>query len=162
MKSFSEFQVEKIILDHDMDGPYALLREVEGVRTIRIQVSLGDAAALMAAYEGIDFPRPMTHDLVVMLLERLSADVVSINIPEFKNNVFSGELVLKHDGKEIIFDCRSSDAINIALRLDMKIFVASEVLDKINEMDKGNATKNGWLNLLAMLADESLEEDEVN
>lgn len=158
----SEFLLDRIVLDQDMDGPFVLLREVEGARTIRIRVSLGDAASLLAAYEGIDIPRPMTHDLVIMLLKGLSARVKRVNIPKLVGNVFFGEVVLEHNGKEQVFKCRSSDAIHIALRLEVPIFVASEVLDKLVDKGKCDAAKNGWLNLLAMLADDNMEKEEVN
>ncbi len=160
MIHFTEFKVDSIVLDQEIGGPFVLLREVEGGRTLRIQVSLGDAAAMMAAHEGIEFPRPLTHDLMVSVLNGLSVRVTRTAIVDLSEDVFIGELVVESGGTELVFDCRSSDAINIALRMDTPIQVAAQVLDKIENIDREEATKKGWMNLLAMLTEEQTKESE--
>ena len=148
-----EFQVESVEIEDEF--PVAVLREVEGIRTIRVYIGVSDAAALLEAHTGITMPRPTTQDLIARILTDFDIHVSYVKIRDFKNGVFYASIVLTSNGKEFVLDCRPSDAINLALRKDKAVLVDSEVLQKLEIKDSKTAMRNGWLKLVEALREET-------
>lgn len=108
------------------NGAYALvLKEVDGERRIPIIIGGFEAQAIALEMEGIQPPRPLTHDLVKNILEALSSSIVETCIGELKDGVFFATLKLADD-QEI--DARPSDAIAIAIRYAAPIYVNEDVM----------------------------------
>ena len=108
------------------NGAYALvLKEVDGDRRIPIIIGGFEAQAIALEMEGIQPPRPLTHDLVKNILEALSTTVVEAAISELKDGVFFAQIKLSDD-QEI--DARPSDAIAVAIRYSAPIYVAEDVM----------------------------------
>ena len=78
--------------------------------------------------------RPMTHDLIGDILKETESKVESVKINRVDaGDVYLADLIIKKDGKYLIFDARPSDAVGIAVRMDAPIYVSSKILDKYGE-----------------------------
>lgn len=106
--------------------PIVVLREVGGQRHLPIWIGPAEASAIAAGQQGLQPPRPLTHDLIKELLASLGRSVKQVNIVEVRDSVFYAVLVLDN-GQEV--GSRTSDAIAIALRYGCPIQCADTVLD---------------------------------
>ena len=107
--------------------PIVLLREREGERYLPIWIGAAEATAIAYAQQGVEPPRPLTHDLLKDVIETLGHTVTEIRIVELKDKVFYALLII--DGKNEI-SARPSDAIALALRTQTQIVVAEAVLEE--------------------------------
>ncbi|MEO6940892.1 MAG: bifunctional nuclease domain-containing protein [Candidatus Kapaibacterium sp.] len=108
------------------NGAYALiLRETGGSRRIPIIIGAFEAQAIALEMEGIKPPRPFTHDLIKTVIEALGGTVVEASIHDLKEGTFYATLTLAGD---IEIDSRPSDAIAVAIRFGIPIFVADHVM----------------------------------
>ena len=108
------------------NSPIVLLRERDGERYLPIWIGAAEATAIAYVQQGVEPPRPLTHDLIVNVLAELGHEVSAVRIDDLVDNVFFATLVID-GGTEI--SARPSDAIAIALRTGAPIFGASAVLD---------------------------------
>ncbi len=79
--------------------PIVLLRERSGTRYLPIWIGAPEAQAIAAALEGIDPPRPQTHDLLRLVVETLGAEVDRVDVVELRNNIYYADLVMKRAGE---------------------------------------------------------------
>lgn len=114
------------------NAPILLLREVEGdKRTLPIYIGGPEAHAIDLALSDTKTARPMTHDLVVNLLEQLNAKLERIVITELRQGTFYADLYLRDVADEVsTMSVRPSDAIAIAVRLDTPIFADESLVDE--------------------------------
>ena len=117
------------VYQHPSGGAFVLLRDGRG-RNLPIWIGEPEAVSISLAVEGAATPRPMTHDLMRLLVERLGAGVDHILIDDLHNNVYYAKIALRQDGKPLDVDCRPSDAIALALRFKAPIYVADDVLEE--------------------------------
>ena len=111
--------------------PMVLLQEATGEqRLLPILIGGPEAAAIHSALEGMVPPRPLTHDLVVILLQTLSATLEQVVITEVREHTFYAELHLRTDKGASVVSSRPSDAIAIAVRTGAPIFAAEDLLDE--------------------------------
>jgi uncharacterized protein len=110
--------------------PIVLLREREGERYLPIWVGAMEATAIAFALQGIPTPRPMTHDLMKNVLEEIGVHVERIVITELRDGTFYAELQMAQDGAKYQISSRPSDAIALAVRLNVPIFANEEVLSE--------------------------------
>ena len=108
----------------DMVGkqPIVLLKTAEGNKFLPIWIGHPEAAAILMKLQGANTPRPMTHDLVTDMLEKLEARVIRIAVTELRENTFYAVVTVAVDGSEIEIDSRPSDAIALAVRSDAPIY----------------------------------------
>jgi bifunctional DNase/RNase len=106
--------------------PIVVLRERTGDRYLPIWIGAPEASAIAYAQQGVTPPRPLTHDLIGLLLDSLGHTLEAVQIDALRDKVFYATLVI--DGKRI--ECRPSDAIAVALRTQTPISVAEAVLDE--------------------------------
>jgi bifunctional DNase/RNase len=108
-----------------------LLREKGGAgRSLQIFIGGPEATAIAVALEGLEPRRPLTHDLMRILLEELGTVLDQVVITEVNDNVFFAELHLVVPGGTHIVSCRPSDAIALAIRAGASIHAADEVIDE--------------------------------
>lgn len=112
--------------------PVVMLRETDEGRGRVLPILIGgpEAAAIHAALEGIVPPRPLTHDLAVVLLATLGARLDKVVITEVRDHTFYAELHLRTDSCEAVVSSRPSDAIAIAVRTGSPIFATESLLDE--------------------------------
>lgn len=105
-----------------------VLRDNESERYLPIWIGLYEAEAITLALQKIQVSRPQTHDLIMSFLNVLDTKLLYVEIYTLKEDVFYANLVLEQNGEKKHIDCRPSDAIALAVRTSVKIFVEEEVL----------------------------------
>ncbi|MCZ6736868.1 MAG: bifunctional nuclease family protein [Actinobacteria bacterium] len=110
--------------------PIVLLREKDGSRYLPIWIGANEATAIAIALEGIQPPRPLTHDLMRSVIDAVGALAVRVVITEMRDSVFYADLALEVSGKEIQISSRPSDAIALAVRTGTPVFTISGVLEE--------------------------------
>ncbi len=119
--------------------PIVLLKERDGTRYLPIWIGAVEATAIAFALQGVETSRPLTHDLVVDLLEAAGHTLDAVRITDLRDGTFYAQLVLTdRDGNTVEVSSRPSDAIAIAARLpDVALFSVSSVLDEAGvELDE--------------------------
>ncbi|VAX21661.1 hypothetical protein MNBD_IGNAVI01-31 [hydrothermal vent metagenome] len=120
-------------------GAYALLlREVYGKRRLPIIIGAFEAQAIALELEGISPPRPLTHDLLKSIITNVGATVTEIVIDELRDNTFFAKIILDVSTIENSVDARPSDAIALAVRTGVPIYVEEEVMKIASFIPTGN------------------------
>lgn len=109
--------------------PIVLLKESTGERYLPIWIGTAEASAIALALQGVSAPRPMTHDLMRNLLHTLEVGVERIEITELRDSTFYAVIHLARNGSSFEVSSRPSDAIALAVRMEVPIFAAEDVLD---------------------------------
>jgi bifunctional DNase/RNase len=110
------------------NSPIVLLRERLGSRYLPIWIGASEAQAIVSALEGVDPPRPQTHDLLKLVIETLGATIDGVEVVDLRDNVFYADLVMNLNGKAVRVSSRPSDAIALAVRVQAPVFVNPQVL----------------------------------
>ncbi|MDP8260489.1 MAG: bifunctional nuclease family protein [Candidatus Gygaella obscura] len=132
-----EVELNKIILDEKRHDQIIVLKEIKGKRFLPIVIGIAEASAIKMRINSINPPRPLTHDLLSGVIDKLSAKLDCIVINQFKNNTYYAKLHLKDkDGKLILVDSRPSDGVALAVRSSAKIFVEDDVLSSSSQISK--------------------------
>jgi len=111
--------------------PMMLLKETDGDgRLLPILIGNSEAASIHSAMQGLQPPRPLTHDLLSTVIEVLDHRIDRVTITELRDHVFMAELSLvDSDGETTSLSCRPSDACALAIRTDAPIYATDEVLE---------------------------------
>jgi bifunctional DNase/RNase len=123
-----EMKVAGIALDAITRSPIVLLKDGSDRRALPIYIGQDQAKAIIGALEQQRPPRPLTHDLMVNLLEAWEMELERIIIHSLQDNTFYAVLCLKKGETKKEIDCRPSDAIAIALRTNSPVWVMEEVI----------------------------------
>jgi hypothetical protein len=107
-----------------------ILKEKMTDRYLPIWIGPAEADAIAVKLQGASVPRPLTHDLLSSVVDVLGARVHSIIVCDLKNDTFYAKIILNVDGKHMEVDSRPSDALALAVRVDVPIYVDDSVLDK--------------------------------
>ena len=107
-----------------------ILKEKAADRYLPIWIGPAEADAIAVKLQGANVPRPLTHDLLRSVVDALGASVHSIIVCDLKNDTFYAKIVLNVDGKQLEVDSRPSDALALAVRVEVPIYVDDAVLDK--------------------------------
>lgn len=111
--------------------PIVLLREVDAPhRVLPISIGGREALAIAMALSGEEPPRPLTHDLLAMIIDTLDVTVERVEVTAIRDGTFLAELVVHGPAGGALIDSRPSDAIALALRVDAPLFASEEVLDE--------------------------------
>lgn len=123
-----EMQVDGIAFDASTMSPIVMLTDTEGRRALPIWISQDQAKAIKSAMGGQSSPRPLTHDLMVNILEGWKIALTRVVIHALQDSTYYAQLQLRWDDKVQNVDARPSDAIVLALRLEAPIWVMEEVI----------------------------------
>ena len=124
-------EVKRISYYPPSKGYAVLLQEKDSNRSLPIIVGSNEAQAIALYLEGVDMPRPMTHDLLINVLDLLESDIKQVTIARMKNGTFFAEIeVLNSQVGDIMIDSRPSDAIAVALRTMTPIYVSEEIMER--------------------------------
>jgi len=107
-----------------------ILREKKAGRYLPIWIGAAEADAIAVKLQGVTVPRPLTHDLLGLVIDSLGATVDSIIVNDLKSDTFYAKIILNVDGGQVEIDSRPSDALALAVRAGVPIFVDEAVLDK--------------------------------
>lgn len=140
-------EIELLALRDDlpMGGPVLWLREVGGTRVLAITIGAREAESIGWALEGIEFPRPMTHDLLRSVLGELGAELTEVCIVGVDNGTFLADLVLRRGDETLRISARPSDAIAVAVRVGAPLSAADSVLDEagVELLDEDEPAESG-------------------
>lgn len=124
-----ELALNKIKIDESRNEQVIVLKEKQGNRLLPVVIGIAEVNAIKLRLSGIKPPRPLTHDLLLSIIEQLGAKLQKVLIDRLQNNTFFAKLYLSvNGGKEILIDARPSDSVALALRAGVPIFVEEEVL----------------------------------
>jgi len=117
-------------LSVDMGGkqPIVLLKPRDGNKFLPIWIGHPEAAAILMKLQGANTPRPMTHDLMDDMLEKLQIECTRVSVTELRENTFYASIQLRIDGREVEIDSRPSDALALAVRTQAPIFAHEDVI----------------------------------
>ncbi|GIV74173.1 MULTISPECIES: bifunctional nuclease family protein [Caldilinea] len=107
-----------------------VLKEENSERFLPIWIGPFEADAITLQLQGMEAPRPLTHDLLKSVIETLGAEVLHIVINSLERNTYYARIVLEMNGDTIEIDSRPSDAIALAVRVGVPIYVAEEVMEQ--------------------------------
>lgn len=128
-------EIKGLMLDPSSNVPIVILRDVQSHLFLPIWIGVFEANAIALRIEGVEPPRPMTHDLLRSVLEGLGGQVEKIVISDLKESTFFAVIHIRQNSTVVPIDARPSDAIALALRTDAPIFVLRAVLDKAQAVD---------------------------
>jgi hypothetical protein len=112
-------------------GAYALvLAEEEGERRIPIIIGAVEAQSIAIKLEGLEPPRPLTHDLFLNFARAFKIDIIEVVIYKLEEGIFYSELVCLYNDEIVRIDSRTSDAVSLALRFNCPIYTYEEILQK--------------------------------
>ncbi len=107
-----------------------ILKEKISDRYLPIWIGPAEADAIAVKLQGVNVPRPLTHDLLRSVIDSLGATVNSIVVNDLKNDTFYAKIILNVDGGRMEIDSRPSDALALAVRVEAPVYVEESVLDK--------------------------------
>lgn len=126
-----EVELVGVRVELPANQPIVLLKEKTGARYLPIWIGAVEATAIAFALQGVETPRPLTHDLFVDVLEDLGVRLESVHVTELREGTFYAELHFVQNGRNHTVSSRPSDAIAIASRLDaVPIFASEAVMDE--------------------------------
>lgn len=125
-----EMKVMGIALDTRTGSPIVVLHDKENRRALPIWIGSAEASSIIRKIENLSVTRPMTHDLIISIIEKVGYKISKVEINDVEKETYFATLFLENedDGKIIEIDSRPSDAIAIAIRIDAPIYVTANVL----------------------------------
>ncbi len=134
-----EMKIRGLMMDPMTNMPIVVLKDLNGDSVLPIWVGIYEANAIALEIEKVTTPRPMTHDLIKVLLMGLDTSIKKVVVSELKEDTFYALIWLERDGKLISVDSRPSDALALALRHDCPIYVEEKVLQ--SSRNSGNVSE---------------------
>jgi bifunctional DNase/RNase len=128
-----QMELSRIIISEINDQQVIYLKEIDGERTFPILIGIFEATSIDRRVKQYNSPRPLTHDLLVSVVDNLGAELQDVVISELREHTFYAKLRVRHEGELIEIDTRPSDAIAVAVTCDpaLPIFVSEEVLNDV-------------------------------
>lgn len=128
-------QLSRIIISEINDRQVIYLREVDGDRQFPILIGLFEATSIDRRVKEVASTRPLTHDLVVNIVDRMGGELDSVLITDLRKGTYYARLRVRMDGELLEIDARPSDAIAIAVTCDpvLPIYVSETVLEEAME-----------------------------
>lgn len=120
--------IEKVVEASNGNLYEIYLKEEEGERMLNIAIGEQEAKRILVLMDGVQMPRPLTHDLFFNVLNGYNIAIEEVVITSFYEGAYVANIVCVCDGEKKIFDARSSDAINMALKFKSPIFASEEIL----------------------------------
>jgi len=146
-----EMQVIGITIDPVTQSPIVILRDKENLNTLPIWIGVLEANAIAAGLERLQLPRPMTHDLFKNLLDQIGVKLLRVEVTDIRDNTYYAVLHIEVGGNPVAIDSRPSDAIAIAIRMEVPIMVRDAVIEKALRVESGTSSgeeKDKWTELL--------------
>ncbi|MCQ2738917.1 MAG: bifunctional nuclease family protein [bacterium] len=123
-----EMKVMGIALDVRTNSPIVVLHDLENRKALPIWIGSAEASAIIRCIEGLSVTRPMTHDLLNNVIKQTGYKVEKIEINDVEKETYYSTIYISKGDEVIEIDSRPSDAIAIAMRAEVPIYVTSNVL----------------------------------
>ncbi len=118
------------------DQHFLILKETEGERSFPIMIGLYEVSSIERRIRNMPSQRPLTHDLVVNVIEQLGGELSDILINELREGTYFAKLRIRMNGELVEVDARPSDAIALAVSTKVPIYVSEDVIEEATE-DQG-------------------------
>jgi bifunctional DNase/RNase len=128
MAGLVEMQIESVRVHMLSNRHVVILKDPAGDRYLPIWIGAWEASAIAMRLQGLQAERPLTHDLFAAALERLGVRVDRVVISELADETYHARIHMERDGFQVEVDARPSDALALAVRAEVQIFAAEEVL----------------------------------
>lgn len=128
MPKMIEVEIDSVRVSLTNQQRIVILKQVDKERYLPIWIGLYEAEAITIALQNIQIARPQTHDLLKTLIQSLNGRLIQVEVSSLSDDVFYGNLVIEIDGKRKFVDCRPSDALALAVRMNAPILVAEDVM----------------------------------
>jgi bifunctional DNase/RNase len=125
-----QMELTRIIISESNEQQLIFLKEVEGDRTFPIVIGFFEATSIDRRVRGQSTPRPLTHDLLASTIELLGGEIQDVYINELRDHTYFAKLRIRHEGELIEVDSRPSDAIALAVTVEVPIFVSEDVIEE--------------------------------
>jgi bifunctional DNase/RNase len=125
-----EVKVQSIQVSLMTDHRVVLLKEVDSERVLPIWIGTHEAEAIAIRMRGVQVARPMTHDLLGNMIAGLGGQVLRITVNALRDDTFYALITVRVDGHDVEIDSRPSDAIALAVRAEVPIFVEDSVMSQ--------------------------------
>ena len=126
-----ELVLSKIKVDETRNEQVIVFKEKEGTRYLPVVIGIAEVNAIKMKLSGIQPPRPLTHDLLLEIVDQMGAKLEKVVIDKLQHNTFYATLHLARNGSgTVMVDARPSDSVALALRADAPIFAAEEVMSE--------------------------------
>ena len=145
MKKNINVEVNSIRLEENTETPIMLLLDPNSQKVLPIWIGTIEAVSIAYAQEGINLPRPLTHDLIIDIIESLNGNIDEVVMSDLHDNTYFAEIIILGDQGRVSLSARPSDAIALALRADTTISVNEDLFlnnsidlinDKANEIEE--------------------------
>jgi len=128
-----QMELRRIIISELDPHQIVILKEVEGERNFPIVIGIFEATSIDRRVRGEPSPRPLTHDLIIAVVEQMGGEIQDIVISDLKDHTYFAKLRVRKDGELTEVDCRPSDAIAVAVASRVPIYVNENVLGEALE-----------------------------
>ncbi|MBN1163991.1 MAG: bifunctional nuclease family protein [Candidatus Krumholzibacteriota bacterium] len=133
--------VSGIAVDREREHPVVLIKSHENDDVLPIWIGPAEATAIYSVLAGKTFERPMTHDLMKLIVDELGAEMSSIEITGIHQDTYFARIVLRRGEEVFYIDARPSDSIALALRTGASIYIDREIFQKYSrnlQLDYGD------------------------
>ena len=134
-----EVKIDSIRVSLMSQHRVVILKDMDSDRYLPIWIGPYEAEALTIQLQEVEIARPLTHDLLKTLITQMGGDIKHILINDLRNDTFYASIVIERNGKLLEVDSRPSDAINLAVRARVPIYVAESVMDQAASMPEEEA-----------------------
>jgi uncharacterized protein len=128
MPALVEMHIESVRVHMLSNRHVVILKDQVGDRYLPIWIGAWEASAIAMRLQGLQAERPLTHDLFAAALDRLGVRVERVVISELADETYHARIHLERDGVQVEVDARPSDALALAVRAEVQIFAAEDVL----------------------------------
>jgi len=138
-----EVKVDSIRVSLMSEHRVIVLKAVDKERYLPIWIGPYEAEAIAIKLKGVNIARPLTHDLLKNVIGKLEGDISHILVNDLRDDTFYALITVKVNGRLLEIDSRPSDAIALAVRADVPIFVADEVMRRAGILPEDDIIKTG-------------------
>lgn len=138
--------IDSLRVDSATNQYVAVLQENESDRYLPIWIGPPEASAIAMELQGVKPPRPLTHDLLISVMDSLGGSLDSIVVSDLQEDTFYARLVVLADGQQLDVDSRPSDAIALAVRANVPVYAEESVLNQAGiliDPETGNPIPQG-------------------
>ena len=115
---------------HTDQGNAVLVKPIGSEVAVPIFIGKLEAQSILIGMGNVPMPRPLTHDLILSVMDKMSITLERVEIIMLKEGTYYAQLILRSNGKEIIIDARPSDSLALAVRRKCAIYIADSVVDE--------------------------------
>lgn len=152
-------ELSRILITELGEQQVIFLKEKEGERSFPILIGLHEAVAIDHRLKGVKFPRPMTHDLLAVVIESMGGRLEKIVVNDLRDHTFYATLHIRRGNENIEIDSRPSDAIALGVALETPLYVSDHIFDAIVNAEP--TTREERLELLRQRRDMLAEQIET-